>query len=708
MSDQANCARCGTPVPPGARHCSNCGADVSSQQGQVGTVHLAAGETARLTATQNAQTEALRRATIGEYDLQGELGQGGMATVYLAHDIALDRKVAIKVMSSALFATPGMVERFKREARTAASLSHPHIIPIYAVKESADLVYFVMKFIEGRSLDSILKAAGPVPLPLALAVLYQAGDALGYAHTRGVVHRDVKPANIMVDTDGWVIVTDFGIAKVSESQGLTMTGATIGTPSYMSPEQCEAKRELTGASDQYSLGIVAYEMLTGRTPFVADTTIGLLYAHVNEPPAPVQEVRPDCPPETADALMRMLAKSPADRWPDLGAAISALGGAPLTRDDPIRAQLAALARAKGDADLRRLATPVSPIVASRTVRTPVPKRPTAAAPVPKKRRVPLLALLLVPAVALAGVGGWWVSRARGPEPSPSAVVAPPPTTSTPAPVESTAPAAAAPAASVPPPPAAASVKAPPPAPVTKKAAAPVPAPVSRAPAATPAPTPVATPAPAPTPPATAERAPAGASDEGPPVDDQRFTHARERALAARKRAESAGATGDELTQGDNAVTQADSLATHGRIGAALMRLNAAGTAWNRVERRALSRTGQAPPAEDQQGPRSEVDATLSSLATAFESRSLARVRQVYPNLSAEQAQQWGGIFLNARDLHATLNTTAFQHQPNRAEATVDGALDYLDIRSGQSTHHPLSFHAIFTRQGTDWLLTSLY
>ena len=137
--------------------------------------------------------DALRRATTGEYDVGGELGAGGMATVYLAHDLSLARKVAIKVMSPALVAMPGMVERFKREARTAASLSHPHIIPIYAVKQSAEIVYFVMKYVEGRSLESIVKAAGALPLPLVQTVLYQTAAALGAAHQAGVVHRDVKP-----------------------------------------------------------------------------------------------------------------------------------------------------------------------------------------------------------------------------------------------------------------------------------------------------------------------------------------------------------------------------------------------------------------------------------------------------------------------------------------------------------------------------------
>ena len=304
----ATCSRCGTPVSPGARACSNCGADVSGQQGQVATAYSGPADSSRVGVTQGTLIDALKRATIGEYEIKGELGQGGMASVYLAHDIALDRKVAIKVMAPALFSTAGMVERFKREARTAASLSHPHIIPIYAVRESPEIVYFVMKFVEGRSLESIAHQLGQMPIPLVQAILYQVSSALGYAHRRGVVHRDIKPANIMIDADGWAVVTDFGIAKVAESQGLTQTGATIGTPSYMSPEQCSAKSDLTGASDQYSLGIVAYEMLGGHVPFRAETTMGLLFAHVHETPPPITDLRPDCPPEVADTVMRMLEK----------------------------------------------------------------------------------------------------------------------------------------------------------------------------------------------------------------------------------------------------------------------------------------------------------------------------------------------------------------------------------------------------------------
>lgn len=564
MPDLTACGRCGTPVLPGARHCPSCGADVSSQQGQVATAYVAPPDAPRLALGESAQLEALRAITLGEYDIHGELGQGGMATVYLAHDIALDRKVAIKVMSPALLATAGMVERFKREARTAAALSHPHIIPIYAVRENAALVYFVMKFVEGRSLESILRAAGPLPLPLVRAVLYQVGAALGYAHRRGVVHRDVKPANIMLDTDGWVVVTDFGIAKVAETQGLTMTGATIGTPSYMSPEQCEAKRELTGASDQYSLGIVAFEMLTGRLPYAADTPIGLLYAQVHEPPPPVADLRPDCPPETAAALMRMLEKNPAQRWPDVEAAVAAVGGAPLTREDPIRTQLASLAQAKADADVRRLATPVSPVPPTRRAR-------------PKKRRVPI-ALWALPVIALLGAAAWWATQ-RSPRAAAPAVPAPVPVT-TPDTTVAAAP-------TRPPPPAAT--------PVT---------PVARA------------------------RAP---------------------------------------------VVQREST----------------------------------PPPRAEAGPRPAIEETVAAFARALESRNLARVRQVYSNLTMQQAQEWGEFFMGARNLRVSLRVTALEPLDDRAEASIEGAYDYEEIASGRGVRRPVSFRGTFQREGTSWRLTSL-
>jgi len=188
----------------------------------------------------DALLEALRQATLGDYDVLAELGRGGMATVYLAHDIALDRKVAIKVMSPLLLTGEGMAERFKREARTAGQLSHPHIIPIYAVRESSGLLYFVMKFVEGRPLDSIIREIGPVPIAMVQTILQQVGSALGYAHRRGVIHRDIKPENILLH-DHEALVADFGIAlaasRADPGSRMTEPGVSLGTPLYMSPEQ---------------------------------------------------------------------------------------------------------------------------------------------------------------------------------------------------------------------------------------------------------------------------------------------------------------------------------------------------------------------------------------------------------------------------------------------------------------------------------------
>jgi len=392
MTEPNACSRCGTPLAHGARFCSRCGFDVSGVQGGLATEKMAAPVPPEED-PQAGLIDELRRATLGEYDIAAELGRGGMATVYLAHEIALERKVAIKVMSPALLQSGrGMADRFKREARTAAALSHPHIIPVYGVRESGRLLFFIMKFVQGRSLDAIVKEHGPLPIKMVQAILAQAGGALDYAHRHGIIHRDIKPANIMLDVDGWAVVTDFGIAKVTQSQGLTMTGATIGTPTYMSPEQCAA-REITGATDQYSLGIAAYEMITGRVPFDADSVMSLMWQHFHEPPRPIVERRPDCPPELARAIERMLAKAPADRWPSLEEAIEAIGTP--AHNDPIRQHMKALARGGDASHATDHHTPISPVPKSGT--TPVP---TAAAPPPAATSAPTTPIPSAPSAAV--------------------------------------------------------------------------------------------------------------------------------------------------------------------------------------------------------------------------------------------------------------------------------------------------------------------
>ena len=259
--------------------------------------------------------ERLRLATRGVYEVEGELGRGGMAVVYLAVDRRLERRVAIKVMDPRLSLTQGMAERFLREARIAARLQHPNIITVYEIRQSDDIIFFVMSLVDGVAVDEICRLSGPLPIDQARWILLQASRALAFAHSEGVVHRDIKPANILLNFKGEVILTDFGIAKALGGEGLTQSGQSIGTPVYMSPEQFSGM-ELGPASDQYSLGITAYQLLTGKAPFGGDL-YQLVAAHGTVAAAPLRDLRPDCPAFLANAVMRMLEKRPSDRWPSL-------------------------------------------------------------------------------------------------------------------------------------------------------------------------------------------------------------------------------------------------------------------------------------------------------------------------------------------------------------------------------------------------------
>ena len=266
-----------------------------------------------------------------QYLIESEIGRGGMAVVYRATDLRLHRTVAIKVLPPDLAFNPDVRTRFLREAQTAAQLSHPNIVPIYTVddKDGGSLVYFVMAFIDGESLGVRLAREGAWPVDRTVRVLRDVADALAYAHARGVVHRDIKPDNILIDrASGRPMVTDFGIARAAAGETrLTVTGVAVGTPAYMSPEQAIGERELDGRSDLYSLGVVAYHMLAGDTPFKASNTPAMLVKHVSERPRPIRERRPEVPSYLAVAIDRALAKRPEDRWADAAEFRDALDGA---------------------------------------------------------------------------------------------------------------------------------------------------------------------------------------------------------------------------------------------------------------------------------------------------------------------------------------------------------------------------------------------
>jgi tRNA A-37 threonylcarbamoyl transferase component Bud32 len=267
--------------------------------------------------------DRLRAATADEYIIEGELGRGGMAAVFLGRDIALDRRVAIKVMLPELAGVAGAEDRFVIEARTAAGLDHPGIVTVYAVKQRGGLTFIVMKYIEGQTLDRVLAARGALDPDVVASIGSHVAESLHFAHSRGVIHRDVKPSNIIIDTHGRPIVTDFGIAKVITAPSLTLAGSTVGTPGYMSPEQCRGLA-VTAASDQYSLGVMLYELLTGAAPF-SGTLFDLLKAHISDAAPPILAVKPEVDPALEAIVMIMLAKSETERFPSLRDVSNALG-----------------------------------------------------------------------------------------------------------------------------------------------------------------------------------------------------------------------------------------------------------------------------------------------------------------------------------------------------------------------------------------------
>ncbi len=264
----------------------------------------------------------------GSYELEGEIGRGGMGIVFSARDVKLRRRVAIKVLPPELAFREEIRKRFTREAQTAARLSHPHIVPIHAVGEEAGLVYFVMGFVDGESLAARLRRRERLPVEETRRIMKETADALGLAHAMSVIHRDIKPDNILLEgTRRRVMVTDFGIAKALSDVGsgtLTGTGVAIGTPAYMSPEQASGEREIDARSDIYSLGVVAYEMLTGEVPFKAPTVAGILLKQVTQPVPNVRDTRPDCPEDLVATVMRCLDKEPENRWPTADALRRAL------------------------------------------------------------------------------------------------------------------------------------------------------------------------------------------------------------------------------------------------------------------------------------------------------------------------------------------------------------------------------------------------
>jgi hypothetical protein len=360
-----SCPTCQTSNEPDARYCEQCGSELVPMtdaatvffdpSGPDGVALVSGG-----TATDSALLELARRELAADYEVQHEVGRGGMAIVYRAIETRLRRPVALKVLPPELALGPTVVERFGREAQMAASLDHPNIIPIYRVGQSGALLFLAMRYVEGRALDSVIAGQRALPIPVVLLILRSAAAALTYAHENGIVHRDIKGGNILIDTSGRVIVTDFGVARAIENASMTTTGSVIGTPYFMSPEQC-AGNVAGPQSDQYSLGVVAFQMLTGTVPFHAETLAAIMHHHFFTPVPDVRAARDDVSPELAAVLDRMLQKDPAQRFATTREMMQAIEAIPLSDADRIAGETMLRELAQGGSVRQVRTSPLPPL-----------------------------------------------------------------------------------------------------------------------------------------------------------------------------------------------------------------------------------------------------------------------------------------------------------------------------------------------------------
>ena len=318
---------------------------------------------------------------LGPYRIINKIGQGGMATVYKAYQPSMDRHVAIKVLPAQLADSPEFVKRFQQEARIIARLEHPHILPVFDFGEDNGITYFVMRYFDAGTLKDKM-AAGPLPLQEIDRIFTQLADALGYAHARGIIHRDLKPANALVDADGNLFLTDFGIAKLLESASprLTQTDAILGTPAYISPEQARAD-PVDQRSDIYSLGIILYEMVTGQVPYTADTPLAVILKHVSDPLPLPSMVKTDIPPAIEQVILKALAKNPNDRFATTAEFVSAWKRALKEMETPARVPAKA-------------ATVVSPPSRPALPETQIHRQPVLPAQTVPKRSAPATGLVI--------------------------------------------------------------------------------------------------------------------------------------------------------------------------------------------------------------------------------------------------------------------------------------------------------------------------
>ena len=614
--------------------------------------------------------EQLQESLSGLYTIERELGGGGMARVFLAHETALGRRVVVKVLSPTLAAGVS-ADRFRREILLVAKLQHPHIVPVHAAGELGGLPYFTMPFVEGESLRARLAREGELPISEVLRLLRDVASALTYAHAQGVIHRVIKPDNVLLSV-GSAIVADFGVAKaLSESvtdgdqSHLTSLGIALGTPAYMAPEQASADPAMDHRVDIYAFGVMAYEMLAGRPPFIGRSPQALFAAHVNEPPVPVQALRPSVPPALAALVMRCLEKHAADRPTQADDVLHALdsmstpsGGTPPTTEMP-----------------SHRASWASAVKTVPTRRTPWP-------------------LIAGAAVVVLGAAVVLLPRRDREAPAPGAVPAAGlDSSAAPQPAGPPADTAARPADATPPP----------------------------APAATPARSTSRSAREVRAAPAASARLPAPAG-----ADTALMSRLRSSALEARRTAVATGAATARIAEGDSTIARADALRRAGRIQEASIAFSTASAQWAAASAAASApQRAETPPSAQAQpqreveppaapapeqppaDPRPAIEAAVAEYATAIESRSTARIRRANPGLTDAQEQDWRQFFDAVGSIQVMLRISQLQVTDDVAEAALTGTYVYQNTTTRRTDQQPVSIRMSLRRVGGMWRVTGI-